>query len=52
MHGGDQHHAFLDPTLFDNRVNLRSDMNVFPMIASVKLEVFGKDSHSDDFTEN
>jgi hypothetical protein len=27
-------------------------MNVFPMIAGVKLEVFGKNSHTEDFTEN
>ena len=42
---GDQDHAFFDPALFHRCFDLRRDVNVFAMLASVELEIFGMKFH-------
>lgn len=40
VHGGDQCHAFFDPTLFDHGFHLGRDVDVLAMFLGVKGQVF------------
>jgi hypothetical protein len=45
VHRRNQHHTFLDATLFQDRFNLRSDVDVVAVFAGVKLQIFGVEFH-------
>src|SRR6266851_2390647 len=45
VHGGDQHHAFLNAALFDDLLNLGRDVNIGSMGAGVELQVLGETFH-------
>jgi hypothetical protein len=47
VHGRNQHHAFFHSALLDDRFNLRRDVKVFPVIASMEFQVFGVKFHGD-----
>jgi hypothetical protein len=45
VHRRNQHHPILDPALLDNGLNLRRDVNVLAVLASMELEIFSVGFH-------
>jgi hypothetical protein len=45
VHGRNQHHTFLYATFSNDRFDLRSEVNVFAVLASVELQIFGVGFH-------
>lgn len=47
VHGRDQNHAFLHTAFLKDGFDLGSDVNVFAVLAGMKLQVFGVEFHGD-----